>query len=73
MVAESASFSPLERFLHFLGNLADVARQVQLSCELQRSHVNLRKLTKAPKLGVEPHTPPDILGCFVLVPAGGAH
>jgi superfamily II DNA or RNA helicase len=39
--------------------------------ELQAAHSRLRKLTKAPKLTVEPRMPPDILGCFVLVPAGG--
>ena len=39
--------------------------------ELQAAHSRLRKLTKAPKLTVEPRMPPDILGCFVLVPAAG--
>jgi hypothetical protein len=38
---------------------------------LQESHSRLRKLTKSPRLNVIPHTPPDILGCWVLVPAGG--
>lgn len=45
-----------------------IAQRVQ---QLQESHSRLRKLTKAAKLKVEPHTPPDILGCYVLVPAGG--
>ena len=31
----------------------------------------LRQLMKARALTVDPHSPPDILGCFVLVPAGG--
>ena len=38
---------------------------------LHESHQRLRKLVKAPKLTIQPHTPPDILGCYVLVPAGG--
>jgi hypothetical protein len=39
---------------------------------LQAAHARLRKLTKAPRLKVSPHEPPDIFGCFVLLPAGGA-
>ncbi|HEY2528176.1 MAG TPA: helicase-related protein [Xanthobacteraceae bacterium] len=39
---------------------------------LQTAHARLRRLTKAPRLEVLPHEPPDILGCFVLLPAGGA-
>ncbi len=35
---------------------------------LQESHARLRSLVKAPRLTVQPHTPPDILGCYVLVP-----
>lgn len=35
---------------------------------LQESHARLRSLVKAPKLIVRPHTPPDILGLYVLVP-----
>lgn len=38
--------------------------------QLQESHQRLRKLVKAPKLTIQPHTPPDILGCYVLVPGG---
>ncbi len=38
---------------------------------LLESHQRLRKLVKAPPLTIQPHTPPDILGCYVLVPAGG--
>jgi hypothetical protein len=37
---------------------------------LQAAHARLRKLTKAPRLKVFPHEPPDILGCFVLLPSG---
>jgi len=37
---------------------------------LQAAHARLHKLTKAPRLTVSPHEPPDILGCFVLLPSG---
>lgn len=40
--------------------------------QLQAGHARLRKLVKATPLKVEPHEPPDILGCYVLVPAGGS-
>jgi len=39
---------------------------------LEESHARLRKVIKARPLRVIPHTPPDILGCYVLVPAGGS-
>jgi len=38
---------------------------------LQESHSRLRAQTKTASLKVIPHTPPDILGCYVLVPSGG--
>ncbi len=38
---------------------------------LQDSHARLRTQTKTAPLKVVPHTPPDILGCYVLVPSGG--
>ncbi len=38
--------------------------------ELQASHTRLRKVLRSPRLTIEPRTPPDILGCYVLVPAG---
>jgi hypothetical protein len=38
---------------------------------LEESHGRLRKVVKAKPLKVTPHTPPDILGCYVLVPARG--
>lgn len=38
---------------------------------LQESHQRLRQLAQAPPLVIQPHTPPDILGLYVLVPAGG--
>jgi len=39
---------------------------------LQDSHSRLRAQTKTTSLTVIPHTPPDILGCYVLVPSGGS-
>jgi superfamily II DNA or RNA helicase len=58
--------------LEFLRGTADwyapiVTRRV---AALHAAHARLRKLTKAPRLKVSPHEPPDILGCFVLLPAG---
>jgi len=38
---------------------------------LHESHARLRSQIKTATLKVTPHTPPDILGCYVLVPAGG--
>lgn len=38
---------------------------------LTESHERLRRLVKAMHLTVTPHTPPDILGCYVLVPGRG--
>lgn len=38
---------------------------------LAQSHERLRKVVSAGKLSVWPHTPPDIIGCYVLVPSGG--
>jgi superfamily II DNA or RNA helicase len=40
--------------------------------QLQESNDRLRSLVKTRKLEIEPHVPPDILGIYVLVPAGGA-
>ncbi|MDP6496129.1 MAG: hypothetical protein QGI09_12180, partial [Dehalococcoidia bacterium] len=42
------------------------------SLALGKSHSRLRKVVKANKLNVKPHTPPDVLGCYVLVPSGGS-
>jgi hypothetical protein len=39
--------------------------------ELQASHARVRKMLRTPRLDIEPRTPPDILGCYALVPAGG--
>ena len=40
------------------------------SGKLDESHARLRNLVKNKKLQVRPHIPPDILGCYVLVPSG---
>jgi superfamily II DNA or RNA helicase len=37
---------------------------------LEDAHARLRKLTKAPQLEITAHEPPDVMGCFVLVPTG---
>jgi hypothetical protein len=39
--------------------------------ELDAAHKRLRALLKERPLKIYPHTPPDILGCFVLVPVKG--
>jgi superfamily II DNA or RNA helicase len=38
---------------------------------LEESHARLRAVVKSRSLKVTPHTPPDVLGCYVLVPTGG--
>ena len=38
---------------------------------LRASHARLRSTVRAHPLDVTPHTPPDVLGCYVFVPAGG--
>jgi hypothetical protein len=37
---------------------------------LADAHARLRRLIKAPRLEIKPHEPPDVMGCFVLVPTG---
>ena len=39
--------------------------------ELDAAHKRLRALLKEKPLKIHPHLPPDILGCFVLVPVKG--
>jgi cytochrome c2 len=39
---------------------------------LADAHRRLRRLTKAPLLEIQAHEPPDIMGCFVVVPIGRA-
>ena len=38
--------------------------------ELQASHARLRRAVKGANAKVTPHHPPDVIGCYVLVPAG---
>jgi hypothetical protein len=38
---------------------------------LADAHQRLRAAVKSKALRVTPHEPPDILGCYVLVPTGG--
>jgi len=38
---------------------------------LRSANDRLRNLVQASRLRIEPHTPPDILGLYVLVPGGG--
>jgi superfamily II DNA or RNA helicase len=45
-----------------------VAQRVEA---LMASHTRLRSMVGATPLKVSPHTPPDILGLYVLVPSGG--
>ena len=42
------------------------------SSTLQAAHGRLRRAVKGAKATVTPHPPPDIIGCYVLVPAGAA-
>ena len=37
---------------------------------LEAAHARLRRAVKGAKARVTPHPPPDIIGCYVLVPAG---
>jgi superfamily II DNA or RNA helicase len=39
--------------------------------ELDAAHKRLRALLKERQLKIHPHVPPDILGCFVMVPVKG--
>lgn len=38
--------------------------------ELETSHARLRRNVKGRKASVTPHQPPDVIGCYVLVPTG---
>jgi superfamily II DNA or RNA helicase len=42
------------------------------AAQLQESNQRLRSLVRARPLEIMPHTPPDILGCYVLLPGGRA-
>jgi superfamily II DNA or RNA helicase len=59
--------------LDFLVGMPDWHKPIVAArvAELAGAHARLRRLTKTPQLKVQPHEPPDILGCFVLLPSGG--
>ena len=40
---------------------------------LEESHERLRNVIKSKAITVTPHIPPDVLGCYVLVPSGGGN
>ena len=40
--------------------------------ELEQAHERLRAMSGAGALTIDPKVPPDILGCFVLLPGGGS-
>jgi len=78
--APARNLSEAERFEGVrwaLGALRDTPRWWQpivdwRTGEIQGAHSRLRKLTKHAAITISPHDPPDILGCYVLIPAGGA-
>jgi hypothetical protein len=63
----------VERALALLRDDADWFRPILdwRVAELDAAHRRLRALLKERPLKIYPHTPPDILGCFVLVPIKG--
>jgi superfamily II DNA or RNA helicase len=63
----------VERALHLLNGDPHWFRPVLdwRLAELDAAHKRLRALLKDRPLKIDPHMPPDILGCFVLVPAKG--
>ena len=72
----AANMPPSERKEHVQwalgmldGDWADgiVAERVSM---LQAAHARLRQTVKSAKAVVTPHPPPDIIGCYVLVPTG---
>ena len=74
----AANMPPTERQEHIewaLGMLSNgwakgiVAERVD---ELEASHARLRRTVKGSKARVTAHEPPDVIGCYVLVPAGNA-
>jgi hypothetical protein len=63
----------VERALDLLNDDPDWFRPILnwRVAELEAAHKRLRALLKERPLKIHPHTPPDILGCFVLVPGQG--
>ncbi len=65
--------SNVERALGLLKDNSDWFRPILdwRAAELDAAHKRLRALLKERPLKIQPHTPPDILGCFVLLPVKG--
>ena len=74
----AANMAPAERQEHVqwaLGMLtADTWADSIVServAALKDAHARLRRTIKGAQATVTPHNPPDVIGCYVLVPAGG--
>ena len=52
-----------------IGPIASSAERVSA---LEAAHARLRRAVKGAKAAVTPHPSPDIIGCYVLVPAGAS-
>ena len=74
-----ANLSPDERAEHVRWALALLDRHEDWQhtivdervAALSSAHERLREQARGRRLEVKPHAPPDVLGCFVLVPAPG--
>ena len=75
----AANLSPDERAEHVRWALSlleqhdDWPREVvdERVAALSTAHERLREQARGGRLGIQPHAPPDVLGCFVLVPVPG--
>ena len=71
-----ANMSPSERSEHVHWALArlqdgwDDDIVTQRAATLEAAHCRLRQTVPGGQATVEPHRPPDIIGCYVLTPAG---
>jgi superfamily II DNA or RNA helicase len=72
-ISQAERTTHVERVLNLLKNDPDWFRSILnwRVAELDAAHKRLRALLKERPLKIHPHTPPDILGCFVLVPVKG--
>src|SRR5262249_6397148 len=70
-ISRQERITHVQRALHLLENDRNWFRPLLdwRVAELDAAHKRLRALLKEHPLKIHPHTPPDILGCFVLVPA----
>ena len=72
----AANMSPTERDEHVRWALArlqdgwDDDIVTQRAATLEAAHCRLRQTVPGGRATVEPHRPPDIIGCYVLTPAG---